>query len=273
MPPRSVDDDEDEAVRAKVPAVMRAFALLDVLSERGSRPTTVSELARRLDIPKSSTINLIGVLQSLGVVHRRDGGLVLGSHLVELGAGYLRSVDLVQEFRDLCREDETLADHTMQLAMLGSGFEVLYVSRRLGKQSVRLTSEVGLSIPANCTATGKAMLARLPDADIRARVPGHGQWRALTARSITDPQAFFEELARVRNRGFAIDDEEAAEGLCCVSAALSTRRGGRGDGLAAVSVSVSKPNATFERISALGAAVRRVAAELGHRVGSDPVWE
>jgi DNA-binding IclR family transcriptional regulator len=202
-----------------VPAVARAAALLSELVAAGGQPLSVSELARRLGLPKSSTANLCLALEAERLVSRTETGYLLGRRLVELGGAYLSTVDQVQEFYNACRRQPGVSRLTARVAVL-DGLDVLYLARYDGTQPIRLTANIGDRFPAHCTATGKTLLARLDPVVLAERLRGRPRLVALTDRSITDPAELEAELARVRELGYALDDQETTPGVTCVAIAV-----------------------------------------------------
>ena len=229
------------------PAVTRAAAILDVLAENGNVAAGPSELARRLGLPKSSIANICTALADAGLVRRVGTGFTLGRKLAELGGAYLTSVDLVQEFYEVCTELPAGSEETVQLAVL-DGIEMTYLARHDGKQPVRLTSQIGRRLPASVTATGKAALASIDEAEVRRRYEGQ-VLPALTDRSLATLGALLDELAVIRERGYAMDDEETVEGVVCFGVSIPGRR--PGEGPYAASITLLKARATGERVPAL----------------------
>jgi DNA-binding IclR family transcriptional regulator len=229
------------------PAVTRAAAILDVLAEIGNVAAGPSELARRLGLPKSSIANICTALADAGLVRRVGTGFTLGRKLAELGGAYLTSVDLVQEFYEVCTELPAGSEETVQLAVL-DGIEMTYLARHDGKQPVRLTSQIGRRLPASVTATGKAALASIDETEVRRRYEGHAL-PALTARSLATLDALLDELAVIRERGYSMDDEETVEGVVCFGVSIPGRR--PGEGPYAASITLLKARATGERVPAL----------------------
>src|SRR5438552_8534060 len=163
--------DETAESESLAPAVTRAGAILDVLAESRGEAPGPSELARRLGLPKSSIPNICNALADIGLVRRIGTGFALGRKLAELGGAYLASVDQVQEFYETCQLLETGSEETIQLAILDD-LEMTYLARHDGSQPVRLSSQIGRRLPATVTATGKAALASLDDADLERRLEG-----------------------------------------------------------------------------------------------------
>jgi DNA-binding IclR family transcriptional regulator len=242
------------------PAVTRAALILDVLAETAGDPVGPSELARRLGLPKSSIANICGALADAGLVRRIGTGFALGRRLAELGGAYLGSVDQVQEFYDLTRTLPAASDETVQFAVL-DGLEVTYLARHDGRQPVRLTSRVGRRLPAFSTATGKAALASLSDAELDLRLDGLDVLPQPSAKSHSSVASLRADLAVVRARGYAVDDEETMEGVVCYGIMIPARQ--PGEGPCAASITLLKVRATPERVPALVDDLRLLASELG----------
>jgi DNA-binding IclR family transcriptional regulator len=257
------DAEGPSEVESLAPAVTRAAAILDVLAENPSIPFGPSELARKLGLPKSSIANICNTLAETGLVRRIGTGFALGRKLAELGGAYLSAVDLVQEFYDVTRELPSASDETVQLAVL-DGLEMTYLARHDGRQQVRLTSGIGRRLPATVTATGKAALASLDDRELGRRLTGVRELPAFTRNSISSVDVLRQELARVRERGYAMDNEETVEGVVCFGIAVPSRR--PGEGPYAASVTLLKARATDERVPAIVADLHTLADRL-----SDPM--
>jgi IclR family transcriptional regulator, blcABC operon repressor len=236
------------------PAVTRAVRILDALASDGQRAVPLSELSRRVGAPKSSVANICAALVDSGLVRRSDGGFSLGRRLAELGGAYLSSVDLVSEFHGAVERLPVASDETSQLAVL-DGLEVTYLARHDGRQPIRLASEIGRRLPASCTALGKATLAALDPEDLHRRLRGVAALPALTPRSHRTVAALLDDLDEVRRRGYAIDDEETAEGVICLAVSLDPfgPRGSYG-----ASVTMLKPRADHERREAIVADLGRL---------------
>ena len=245
------------------PAVTRAGAILDLLAENAGTAAGPSELARRLGLPKSSIANICNALADVGLVRRIGTGFALGRKLAELGGAYLASVDQVQEFYEACQLLATGSEETVQLAVL-DGLEMTYLARHDGRQPVRLTSQIGRRLPATVTATGKAALASLDDAELDRRLAGIESLPVLTSHSIATTEALRGELEAVRRRGYAMDDEETVEGVVCFGVQIPGRR--PGEGPYAASITVLKARATEERVPLLIGDLRLLAEKL-----SDPL--
>jgi len=225
------------------PAVTRAAGILHLLADNGGLPAGPSELARRLGLPKSSIANISSALAATGLLRRVGTGFALGRTLAELGGAYLATVDEVQEFYETCHELPSASVETVQLAIL-DGAEMTYLARHDGQQPVRLTSQIGRRLAASHTATGKAALATLDDEEVRRRYEGR-RLPVMTSRSHATVGALLQDLEVVRQRGYAIDDEETVEGVVCYGIVIPGRR--PGEGPYAASITLLKVRATDER--------------------------
>jgi IclR family transcriptional regulator, blcABC operon repressor len=246
-----------------VPAVARAARILEELAAaRGG--LTLSELARAIEAPKSSCLAVCATLVESGLLTRTPAGAYqLGWKLVPLGRSYLAQSNLVTEFGRVDDELRPLPEDTIVLSLL-DGRTVVYVGTRPGSRPVAMHYEIGMRLPAHCTASGKALLAALPDDDITGRYADQ-VFDSLTTHSITRMPDLKAELEHTRRRGYAIDDEETAPGMICVGAAI-VRPGGQPSG--ALSVSMVKATVDDDRITDAAESILLLTRSLASRLGA-----
>lgn len=242
-----------------VPAVTRASAILSALANAQGEAVSVSELARRLGIPKSSTANICLSLEAERMLARNDNGYVLGRRLAELGGAYLTTFDQVKEFYRACRVQPNISRFTARAAVL-EGMDVLYLARYEGSPAIRLTANIGNRFPAHGTATGKALLAQTDLTSLQERLRNVDRLVALTDRTITDPADLMKELRSVRDAGYAVDDEEVTPGVTCLAITVD-------DSIAAaepfaISVTLLSTQLTDSLKTVLLSELHAVAAEL-----------
>ncbi|MCI0478865.1 MAG: IclR family transcriptional regulator [Anaerolineales bacterium] len=161
---------------------------------------------------------------------------------------------------------EQLTEATGETALLGirHGDHAIYIDKVVSPNDVRLDPPLGAARPFNCTAIGKALLAYLSDGELE-RLGKSGAFATAEVNSIIDPTMLKLEMARVRERGVAIDREEYAPGAMCIAAPVRNH-----DGVVVASVSVSGPaprmqaaeNAHIEQVIA---AAKAISAALGYR--------
>lgn len=199
--------------QSAVPAVTRAMAILDLIADAGQAGMSVPEIAKSMDLAKSSTANICGALESEGMLRRSDGRFILGRRILSLAGKYLRSADQLSEFYALCRRSRLISREAARLALL-DGTDVLYLARYEGTNPIRLTANIGDRFPAHVTATGKAVLSTLPEAVVEDRYRGKA-FVPFTSRSLTSISELLSDLRKSRQRGYFMDDEETNVGVVC----------------------------------------------------------
>lgn len=207
-----------------VQVIDRSLNLLDALYSE-ARPMSLVELSRRLDLPKSTTMRLLMVLQRHRLVekHAETGEYRLGLKLFELGSAAVAQLDLADLAGQHLRELVSSTGETAYLSVL-DGNEALTLERVDSAQAVRVPATLGRRSPLHCTAIGKVLLAYLP-ANRLMGVLGSARLKAYTPKTITSLARLREELRRVRERGFAVDDEEIEEGVKCIAAPVKDHLG------------------------------------------------
>jgi IclR family acetate operon transcriptional repressor len=252
------------AGRYTVHSVSRALSLVGAVAEGPAEGRSLSDLARVLGISKSTTLALARTLCAFGYLREATNGrgYMLGTALIRLGDIAGQRIPL----RDLCRPliDELSRETKMtaRAAVNDEGYPV-FIDRVDGPGTVRFHTPLGQREVPYASAAGKAILASLDDAAVR-RVCADTGLRPRTAHTITDIGSLLDNLAVVRQRGFAVDDEEDAEGVICVGAAFFGHDGGCGG---AVSVTGIKGDLPAWRVDELGHAVRRCADKVSESLG------
>ncbi|WP_433559809.1 IclR family transcriptional regulator [Pseudonocardia xinjiangensis] len=247
----------------KVPAAHQVLAVLGYLA-RQAGPVPAAAITRDLDLPRSTTYQLLTTLAESGyVVHLADERRYsLGVAAYELGTGYVRQAPLQRIARvPLGRLVDRTGD-TAHLAVL-HGREVVYVIEERAPGRPPLVTDVGVRLPAHLTASGRAMLAALPAAQIRALFP---QPDAFVTRNDSGPRslsALRRLLVETRRRGYAVEDGEVTPGF--VSVAVAVLDHARYP-IASVAITFPRhPTAAHhdERVDE----VKRTARAIAHRVG------
>lgn len=243
---------------AEIPnrTLQRGFQMLELL---GAHPDGLAlcELGDRLVLARSTAFNLAHSLIELGYasLDEETGKYRLGLKMYEIGAQAVNRVDGMSLVRGCMTEIHRTINETVHLGVR-SGTDTLYIDKLDSTQSIRMTSYIGSRAPLNCTALGKALLATLPDAEIRS-LYAHTPLARVTPRSIGDMDTLLAQMAVVRANGYAVEREENNENVCCVAVAL------RGtDGRALYAMSVSAPifrmgEAEIDRCAQLLSAAQR----------------
>jgi DNA-binding IclR family transcriptional regulator len=244
-----------------VPAAEQTLAVLSHLAAQPG-PVPAVSIARDLALPRSTTYHLLAVMSRAGfVVHlpeeRRYG---LGVSAFELGTAYTRQAPLARLARPVLARLVDAVGHNAHLAVL-HGREVLYVVEERAPGRPPLVTDVGVRLPAQLTASGRAVLAALPPAQVRALFPDAAAFverHGAGPRSLTALRAM---LTDTRRDGVAREDGEVTPGFASVAVAVLDHADHPVAGLA-VTWPVEDPPAPT-----LADRVRTAATELSRRLG------
>ncbi len=239
-----------------VQSLERAFDVLELMAAAGGE-VALSRLAAESGLPVPTIHRLVRTLVSRGyVLQMPSRRYTLGPRLIGLGAN---ASDTVEAWAS--PHLQSLAEatgETANLAMLDVD-RVVYVAQAAStRHTMRMFTEVGRRVYAHSTGVGKALLASLPEDEVRELVASAGM-PATTEHTITDVAGLLVELDRVRERGYAIDDGEQELGVRCVAVAVPGRLS------SAVSVSGPASRVTHEAVPGLAEVLQQAARALGGR--------
>ena len=212
-----------EPGRYTVDAAAKALELLNVFSF-SERKLSLNSLATRTGIPKATAFRLLSTLEQSGFVSKVGAEYHLGIKCLVLGNIVAADLDLREKahphlvtLRDATRE-------TTHVAVLHQ-WNVVYVDRVPSPQPVGfMQSRAGAILPAHCTALGKTLLAHLPEADVAAWADT-AHFEALTPYTHTSATPLLAELRQIRERGYAVDEQEHEIGVRCIAAPIRNHRG------------------------------------------------
>jgi len=249
----------------QVPAATRALRVLRFLASQPD-PVPLDRIARACDLPRSTAYHLLNAMIAEGfVVHlaeeRRYG---LGVAAFEVGSGYSRQAPLQRIARRPLAALVDRTGHSAHLAVL-HGRDVLYVLEERAPGRPPLVTDVGVRLPAHLTASGRALLADLPSAQVRALFPGT---EAFVDRHGSGPTRLSELrrlLTEVRRAGSAGEDGEVTPGFASVAAAVHDHAARP---VAAVAVTFPADDPVDRTV--LAARVVQAATELTRRLGGHP---
>ncbi|HEU4515090.1 MAG TPA: IclR family transcriptional regulator [Nocardioidaceae bacterium] len=209
----------------QVPAATRALRVLRFLASQAD-PVTLQAIANAVGIPRSTAYHLLGVMVEEGfVVHLADEHRYgLGVAAFEVGSGYARQEPLQRLAR---RPLAALVDTVGQSAHLAvlHGRDVLYVVEERAPGRPPLVSDVGVRLPAHLTASGRAILASLPAAQVRALYPDRAAFVDRHGAGPSSPSALRALLVETRQRGYAMEDGEVTPGFSSVAAVVLDHTG------------------------------------------------
>lgn len=246
-----------------IQSVDRALSIIEALAGQ-DKPMLLSDLARAVGLNISTCHHLLATLVVRGyALHTGRGrGYTLSSKLRELSDITNRELDLLDFVQaDLQRLNVDLRESVQMAVMRGSA---LMTQIRYGSMMPTHieADEVKKMRAAHATATGKAILAWLPEAEM-ARVVSENGLTAFTPNTITTISGLVEELRLVRRSGFSIDEEELQENVICYGAAL---RDGSGRVIGSISCSIPKSRATADYRLHIARSVVKCAQDLSNRL-------
>ena len=248
-----------------VQSLERAFDLLEALADGGE--LGVTELAARTGLVPSTAHRLLTTLATRGYVTQSadNGRYLLGYKVVALSSGLeQRLARLKAVARPHLEQIQRATGETVNLVVLDAD-RVVYVDQVEGSRSVRMFTAVGTAALAHTTGSGKAILAFGPP-EVAAALYDGRELARLTPRTLVTLAALQDDFARIRRRGYAIDNEEHEEGVGCVATPLLDHTG-----QPCAAISVSGPTARILHVDTaeLGALLlghaATISTALGHR--------
>jgi len=229
-----------------VGSVEKAFQVLHVF-DGPKRHMTLADIARACGLDRSATQRLVYTLEALGYLRRipdtRDYGLT--PKVLQLSYNYVRANELIDKASPYLLEISRTLGETTNLQEL-DGHEIVFVARFPGHHLVNIDIAVGSRLSAYFTASGTAILSRLPDA-VRRSILEQTRLEAITPYTETDPDKLLARVQRAATRGYAIVANETVLGDISVAAPIIDQRG-----LAAAAINIAVPTTrwTVDRVEA-----------------------
>ncbi len=245
--------------QAQDTAADKTLDVLEALAEH----SRIVDIATTTGLRKPTVHRILQTLVERGFARTNgQGDYVGGPRVLSLAGKLLQRLDLAQQARPLLHDLQVRTGWTVHLALL-SGDEAVYVAKLEGDKPYHLASQVGMRLSLHCTSIGKAILAAMPDAEVRAVMARTGM-PARTPNTRTDVAALLDELSAVRTRGYAEDHEENEDGVCAVGAPVFDHAG-QVAGAISVAALVHLPanGSVDERGRMVMATAETVSGELG----------
>lgn len=246
-----------------VKSVSRALDIITLVSlKKGG--LGVTEIARQIDINKSSVHRILSTLVQYGYVEQDEetSRYKIGYKFLEISSKLLDSIDIRSEAHPYLQQLENETNEVIHLAVYDQG-EVVYIETMDGNETLRMHSKVGKRAPVHCTSVGKAILAYLPS-DVVLDVLERKGMIVHTSQTITNKEQFMKELQQVRERGYALDLEENENGITCIAVPIFDHTGKVN---AAISISGHSMRMTAERLQQLESRIIAVGKQLSARLG------
>jgi DNA-binding IclR family transcriptional regulator len=246
---------------SQAPALQRGLSVLELLATR-DEGATLSEISSALKLSPASIFRLTGVLEESGYVIREEPSrrFRLTRKLLLLAQPQHEGRSLVESCLPAMRDVLQQTGETVQLCVLAD-HECVMIEQLPSTHPFKYIVDLGSRPPVYCAAPGKAMLAHLPETELAAafrsmRLEKHTEHTLSTRREL------LEDFARIRQRGYAVDEGEHFDGIHCVAAPLLDRHG---HAVAAITIAGPSSRIQARRFAELGDIMKRAAADAAHR--------
>lgn len=254
---------EDREVKNPVQSAERIFKVLEILADNGEMG--LMELSTELGLHKSTVHRLLMSLIYMGYAKQNEKNqkYTLTYKLVNMSGKILERMDIVEIAKPYLERLSDISGETVHLVRR-DGSDILYIHKIEAKVgTIRMVSHVGMIHPMYCSGVGKAIMATLPEKEVK-KIWDASVIERKTAKTIVTLEDMMRTLEQVRKNGYALDDEENEEGVRCIAASL------RGYGKSvkyAFSISGPVSRMTKDRIEELAADMKKVQAELSRELG------
>ena len=242
-----------------IQVIDRSAQLLDSIAA-SDEPLSLKILAADTGLHPSTAYRILGALSGVGFVERDAAGhYLLGRKLLQLAGHVKRGIDIRGESLDVMQTLRDRLGETVNLTVR-EGDQVIYIERVTPQRMMRVEQVIGSRAPLHVTAVGKLMLGELGDTFLKAYAARTGL-PAFTAHTLRTTQTLREDVQRAKANGYALDNEEAEEGVGCIGVLI---RDGSGAVVAGLSVSAPIERRKDEWIELLRQAGRSISGRLGY---------
>ena len=214
----------------------RAFTIMEELL-KSDKPLGVSELARLTGIPKANTFRIMKTLEELKAVSPKEDGYILGSKMIELGAGAKHNDEFMLVAKPYLQKLSKTCEETVNLGIMFQDY-VLFIHTELAEQR-SLVASLPPVTPLYCCSVGKIFLAYQTNKELEHYFKVHHPIKR-TINTRTTKEALLQESEKIRRDGIAHDHEEYDYGLSCIAAPIFL-----GENLAA-GISLSGPTSRLQ---------------------------
>jgi IclR family transcriptional regulator, pca regulon regulatory protein len=239
-----------------VQSLDRGLSVIRALSVPGPG-LTLADVARETGLARAAARRFLLTLHELGYVRVDDRRFSLTPRVLELGYSYLSSLSLPEVAQPHLRDLVQRVNESSSVSVL-DGFDVVYVAREPTRRIMTVSISVGTRFPAYATSMGRVLMSGLAEA-VLDEFLARAELLPLTGSTVTDPASLKQEIARVRERGWAMVDQELETGLRSVAAPI---RDPRGKVVAAVNLSAHASRTTLEAMR------RELLPPLQHTAGA-----
>lgn len=245
-----------------IESVDNALKLLLLLGEQPQ--IRLSEATRYLGVASSTAHRLLAMLTYRGFARQdpQTKAYLPGPALTSVAFAIFGRIDIARTAMPIMRGLSEQLGESMHIGML-DGVNVRFVAAIEGPKAVRVASRLGRTMPAHCTSTGKVLLAQMSETELR-QILLREDLDGITDRSIVSRARLFAELARIRDRGYAINREESEEGVASVAVPIPTGAPGL---LLALNAAAPQNRLPASAYATVAAALTKAAKEIGDQLG------
>jgi len=244
-------------------SLKKAIEVLETLA-KSENGMGITQLSKKMNLPKSSIHQILSTFKDARFVEQNpeDKKYRLGLRIFELGNIFQSQLQLRKIAHPYLYDLSRKTNETAYLVIL-EGSKIVYIDCVESTARLRAHPLFGIRVPLHCTSLGKAIMAFLSEEKVDEIIRKEGLER-FTDNTITDPHLLKQELEKIRKRGYAIDNAEHEEGICCVGAPLWNYRG---EVFGAISVSGPCQRFDSRRIPSMARLVVKAAEEISRRMG------
>ncbi|MEN6567444.1 MAG: IclR family transcriptional regulator [Veillonellales bacterium] len=242
----------------------RSVEILNLLA-KSKKPLTQLEVSQMLDLPKSSTYELLYTLLDKGMLEFDNEDLKtfkLSLKLFELGMTVLEKADLTTMARPVLEDLSSKMGETVFLAVENKG-DIVYLDRVEESSSITTSAGLGLRRPMYCTGLGKALLATYP-ANRVEEIWNRADHKVYTKNTIREYNDLVADIQQTQRRGYAIDNREVEDEIFCVAAPIYGRTD---NAVGAISIATIYFKINKNRIEMLGKEIMKSALDISKRLG------
>ncbi len=254
---------EEGTSKNPIQVAERLFDVIELLADNG--PMGIMEISNALGLHKSTTHRLVASLQYMGYIRQDEDTLKysLSFKFLDIGSKILDKTNMAAVIHPYIGRLSEITGEAVHL-VLREDIDAVYIDKvESGVNQVRMVSRVGNRVPLYCTGVGKALLAEMDDSQIQD-IWNRSDIKKLTPKTIVGFDAFMENIIEVRQKGYALDDEENEEGVRCI--AVTIRDSSRIP-VYAISISAPVSRMSDERIEELRIRLFALRDELARSMG------
>ncbi len=258
------DATQVETQKGFIQSLDRGLQLLETLS-LSKEPMGLPELSEVLDVDRSTVYRLLSTLLQRGYVSQDPVSkrYTLGSKVVELGRRAIDGYSLRSASKPYLKALMLETGESVNLVVLSSG-KIISIDHEPSPSPLAVTDDIGSIFNPYATASGKAILAHLPESEAKS-ILVEIKFEAFTARTITGLPALQNHFEQVREKGYAVDDEERYIGVRCIAAPIFDYRN---KVVAAVGISGPTTRITLSSVASLSSLVIKAARSISKDLGN-----